>query len=135
MKNEFCISTVISASPQSVFEAWLDSAGHSAFTGSPALIDPVEGGSFTAWDKYISGTTVKIDRYVRIVQNWRTTEFSKTDPDSRVELIFEKQEGETKLTICHSNIPKGRENEYKAGWSDFYFNPMQEYFNSKIGNK
>ena len=60
---------------QQIYNAWLDSEAHSAFTGSPAQIDPQVGGQFTAWDGYIQGQTLETEPFRRILQAWRTTEF------------------------------------------------------------
>lgn len=128
MYDSFCVSKVIHTSPETVFFAWLDSTAHSAFTGSKAVIDPAEGGKFTAWDGYISGQTSLIEASKRIVQSWRTTDFAQDDIDSTLELLFEPAVEGTKLTICHSNLPEGQGNSYKSGWIDYYFEPMGKYF-------
>ncbi len=128
MQNEFTISTVLPAPPETVFRAWLSSEGHAAMTGSPARIEPRVGGAFTAWDGYISGRTAALKPYTRIVQDWRTTEFPDGSPDSRLELVLEPVEGGTKLTLTHSNIPEGQADSYKDGWDESYFTPMKEYF-------
>lgn len=128
MLDSFCISKVIHATPQKVFESWLDSLAHSAFTGAKAVIDPVEGGKFTAWDDYISGNTVLIEKNKKIIQNWRTSDFNDNDIDSTLEIIFEPDKNGTKLTINHSNLPEGQGENYKNGWVDYYFEPMKKHF-------
>ncbi|HEX2696152.1 MAG TPA: SRPBCC family protein [Anaerolineales bacterium] len=128
MENEFTMSTFLNAAPQEIFEAWLSSEGHTAMTGSPAKVESGVGGTFTAWDGYISGKTLDLKPYTRLVQAWRTTEFPKGSPDSRVEIILETIDGGTKLTLLHSNIPEGQADDYKKGWQEFYFDPMKEYF-------
>ena len=128
MQNEFTISTILPAPPEKVFRAWLSSEGHSAMTGSPARIEPRVGGAFTAWDGYISGRTAALKPYTRIVQDWRTTEFPDDSPDSHLEILLEADEGGTKLTLTHSNIPEGQADSYKDGWDESYFIPMKEYF-------
>jgi activator of HSP90 ATPase len=111
-----------------LFKAWLDSEEHGLFTGSTTDIDPTVGGEFTAWDGYISGKTLVIDAPRRILQSWRTTEFDKVDPDSKLELLFEKIPGGTRLTLNHTNIPDGQKAMYTEGWEDYYFSPMKDYF-------
>lgn len=111
-----------------LFMDWLDSEKHGAFTGSTARIDPVEGGDFSAWDGYIGGKTVTIIPHERIIQTWRTADFPEGSPDSVIELTFEESAGFTVLTIVHRNIPEGQEDDYREGWSDFYFTPMHEYY-------
>ena len=128
MLESFSISKVFHAKPEKVFMSWLDSVEHSAFTGGKAVIDPVVGGKFTAWDDYISGNTIMIEKDKRIIQNWRTSDFSDNDIDSTLEILFKKYKNGTRLTINHSNLPEGQGKSYKDGWVDYYFEPMQKYF-------
>jgi activator of HSP90 ATPase len=107
MKNGFAITETFPAKASEIYEAWLNSEGHSRMTGSAAQVDGRAGGKFTAWDGYIFGTTLELTLNQRIVQSWRTSEFPDDAPDSRVEVIFE---------------------EYRQGWDDFYFKPMKSYF-------
>ena len=128
MESKFTVSEVIPATPEQIYQAWLSTKGHSAMTGSPAEVEARVKGKFTAWDGYISGETLELKPNQRIVQAWRTTEFPEGSPDSRVEITLEAVNGKTKITIRHSNIPKGQTEDYKQGWQDFYFKPMKEYF-------
>ena len=97
-------------------------------TGSPAKVEPRVGGTFTAWDGYITGKTLELKPYSRIVQAWRTSEFADKDPDSRIEVLIEPAEGGSKLTLKHTSIPKGQAESYESGWEESYFAPMREYF-------
>ena len=128
MKRKFTVAAEFSATPREVFRAWMSSAGHAAMTGSAARIDPRVGGSFSAWDGYISGKTLELKPDSRIVQSWRTTEFSHKDPDSRIEVMLEPVKGGTKLTLTHSGIPDGQADSYESGWEESYFEPMRTYF-------
>ncbi|MGZ6347392.1 MAG: SRPBCC domain-containing protein, partial [Anaerolineales bacterium] len=83
MKDQFTVSTKFTAKAEKIFRAWLSTDGHAAMTGSPAKVEPRVGGTFTAWDGYISGKTLELKPYTRIVQAWRTTEFPAESPDSR----------------------------------------------------
>lgn len=129
MKESIELSVVLNASHENVYKAWLDSDEHSKFTGSEAIIDPKINKKFSAWDGYITGSNLALEPYKRIVQKWRTTEFDKTDEDSILEVLFVEQGDKTKLILKHSNIPEGQGDDYKKGWKDFYFKPMQKYFN------
>jgi len=121
---------IFPASPREIYDAWLSSA-HGKMVGSTATVDPRVGGAFTAWDGYIRGTTLELEPYRRIVQAWRTTEFSAASPDSRLELLLEQVEGGTRLTIRHTEIPEGQSASLEQGWIDHYFRPMKEYFARK----
>jgi uncharacterized protein YndB with AHSA1/START domain len=118
---------IFPASPREIYDSWLSSA-HGKMIGSTATVDPRVGGAFTAWDGYIRGTTLELEPYRRIVQAWRTTEFSAAHPDSRLELMLEQVEGGTRLTIRHTEIPEGQGASLEQGWIDHYFRPMKEYF-------
>jgi activator of HSP90 ATPase len=127
MSAKFTISDVIPASPGEIYDAWLDSRVHGKMTGGKAKISAEIGGSFTAWDGYISGKNVELEPGERIVQSWRTTEFREGDADSRITITFKPVKNGTKVTLVHSRIPDGEEG-YKQGWVDYYFEPMKEYF-------
>ena len=120
--------TELGASPQSIYEAWLDSEEHSAFTGSSASVEGRVGGALSAWDGYISGQILELEPYGKIVQTWRTTEFPEGSADSRLEVLMEAVEGGTRLTLQHSDIPDGQGEMYAEGWEEYYFHPMREYF-------
>ncbi len=131
MAERIEVTDVLPVKQKNLYEAWLDSDKHSAFTGSKAVIDRRVGGTFTAWDGYISGTTIAVEPFGRIVQSWRTTEFSDDAPDSEIEVLFAEVKEGTKITLVHSNIPDGQGEAYRQGWIDFYFVPMKEYFSKK----
>jgi activator of HSP90 ATPase len=127
MAHEFTVTATIPATPREVYDAWLSSKGHAAMTGSGARGSARLGGKFTAWDGYIMAKNLKLVPGKRIVQAWRTTEFSAADPDSQIEVSLEKAPGGTKLTLRHTKIPDGH-TTYDSGWRDCYFEPMKAYF-------
>lgn len=113
-----------------MYNAWLSSKQHSAFTGGEAKINPKIGGKISAWDNYIKGKIIELKPYKKIVQTWRSSDFSPSDKDSILEVFFENVEKGTKITLLHSNIPDGQGKGYKKGWKDYYFTPMKKYFRS-----
>jgi len=97
-------------------------------TGSPAKVTGRVGGKFTAWDGYIFGKTLELEKPHRILQAWRTSEFPEDAQDSLVEILLDKAKGGTKVTLKHYNMPADQVDSYKQGWEDFYFKPMRDYF-------
>ena len=128
MPDTITLTTTIPASPQAIYEAWLDSKKHGDMTGGDASIDGRVGGLFSAWGDYIEGTTRELVANQRIVQEWRTSEFPPNAPDSSVEIRLEAVGGSCKLTLKHTGLPSGDGPKYKQGWEDYYFKPMKEYF-------
>ena len=126
--DEIITSVLLDTTPEKIYAAWMDTDTHSTLTGADAIIENKVGGAFTAFDEYISGRTLVLEPYKRIVQSWRTTEFSQKAPDSELEILLEDKEGKTLLTLHQRNIPPGDGAKYKAGWEEFYFEPMKVYF-------
>ena len=115
-----------------MFNAILNPKKHSEFTGSKATGKAIVGAKFTAWDGYITGINIKIEKNKRIVQEWSTTDWPYNYPPSLLEFNFKLVDRKTELTIIHSNIPKDQEEELKQGRIDFYWNPLNRYFKKKL---
>jgi activator of HSP90 ATPase len=127
MAIEFTVSVFIPASPEEIYSAWMSSEGHSLMTGGSANISSDVGGEFEAWDGYIHGKNLELEYGKRIVQSWRTTEFSDDESDSRIEITLEAVGDQTKLTLHHTGLPP-HGGQYEQGWIESYFEPMLEYF-------
>jgi activator of HSP90 ATPase len=127
MKDEFTLTAEFHTSAEKIYNAFLSTQGHTEMTGSPAKIDGRVDGEFTAWDGYIWGTFLELAENKKIVQAWRTSEFPEDAEDSHVEILLEEMNGQTKLTLVHTDIPEGQAEGYKTGWEDFYFKPMREW--------
>jgi activator of HSP90 ATPase len=127
-KNGFTLSIVLPAGAEKIYKAWLSSDGHTSMTSSPAKVTGKVGGKFTAWDGYISGKTLELEKPHRILQAWRTSEFPEGASDSLVEILLSEVKGGTRITLKHYDMPPDQVNSYKQGWEDFYFKPMRKYF-------
>jgi len=121
-------SAVLEATPATIYDAWLDGAKHAAMTGGAATSVARVGKRFTAWDDYITGTHLELQPARRIVQAWRTTEFPASAPDSRLIVVLDPEAGGTRITIVHTDIPRGQGASYESGWEAHYFAPMRRYF-------
>ena len=131
MLESIQVSAVMPTVRERVYQAWLSSREHTAFTGSKASIDPKAGGEFTAGDGYIRGKTLELEPHQRIIQSWRSSDFSPGDADSLLEVVFEEVGGGTRLTLIHSNIPEGQGQMYEQGWKEYYLEPMKRYFKKR----
>lgn len=131
-KEALRVVTTIPVAPTTLFYAWLDSAQHSAMTGGVAKVSNEVGAKFSAWDGYITGKFIALDLGRRILMAWRTTDFPREAPDSRVEIHFEALGGSTRATVLHTDIPEGQGETYRATWNDKYFGPMRAYFSAYL---
>ena len=124
---EITLEHIFNASPQTVYEAWLDSEKHSEMTGGECIYTK---DTYSAWDEYITGKNLQLIPFSYIKQAWRSTEFEASREDSILVLMFEDApKGKCKLTLIHSNLTDD-DGQYKAGWENHYFTPMTEYFNN-----
>jgi activator of HSP90 ATPase len=128
MSEKIKLSTEFNVGPAKVYNAWLDSEAHGSFTGDVAEIDPQVGGKFKAWGGYIWGETLELEPTHRILQSWRTTDFSESAPDSLLEVLIDPLDEGCRITLVHTNIPDGQADGYEEGWRDYYFTPMKEFF-------
>jgi len=126
---QFTLSVILQASAEKIFNTWLSSRGHTAMTGGKAKFSKKVGGTYTAWNGYITGKNLEIKPYQYIKQSWRTSEFEEEQADSIVEIELKQiTPGSCQLTLIHSDLgPKDA--QYEHGWIDNYFEPMQRYFN------
>jgi uncharacterized protein YndB with AHSA1/START domain len=119
---------IIPATPEEVYDAYMDAKKHAKFTGAKATIDPTVGGKFTAWDGYITGKNLELIKGKKIVQEWVTTEWPQDYPPSRFELTFNKTKEGTEILVVHSNIPAEQKKELEEGWTEWYWEPLKKYF-------
>jgi uncharacterized protein YndB with AHSA1/START domain len=122
---------VLPASPEEVYDAFMDARKHSEFTGSKATCDPTVGGKFTAWDGYISGRNLELEKGKRIVQEWVTAEWPNGYPSSKLALTFRKVKGGTQVSMVHSDVPEEQADDYRQGWFDNYWNLLKDYFRKR----
>ncbi len=121
----------VPAFPEDVYNVFVDSKKHSAFTGAKATGTAKEGSKFTAWDGYIEGKHLKLVKGKKIVQEWRTTEWPKDAELSRLEFTFIAKKGGTEITMIHSNLPAEQAADYDKGWEEYYWKPLKKYFSKK----
>jgi uncharacterized protein YndB with AHSA1/START domain len=131
MSEELSVSDVIAASIEEVWLAFLDSEAHSAMTGGNAVISAGVGADFTAWDGYIQGTNLELERPRRILQAWRAQDFPGDAPHSTLEILFAERGGGTEVTFVHTNLPDGMGAGFTEGWMKHYLVPMKAYFAAK----
>ena len=127
MISEFTVSAFFDVAPEKLYDAWLDSDQHSKMTGSPANVSDQINSDFQAWGGYISGKNLELDSGKRILQFWRTSEFSNEEVDSKIEITFVAENSGTKLSLRHWDLPEHGA-QYESGWQESYFDPMKDFF-------
>ena len=119
------------ATPQELFDLYMDSKKHSEATGGKAVLSKNAGGSFLAWDGYIEGKNLVLVPGRLIVQAWRTSEFKKSDLDSVLVLTLEKAVGGSLLTMTHTAVPDAIAPHFNKGWKTHYWKPFEKYLKTR----
>ena len=128
MTKTITVSDIIPAAAADIYAAWLDGVAHAAMTGGgKADASPEVGAPYSAWDGYINGLNLALNPAERIEQSWRSTDFTPSDADSTLTVLFEPADGGTKVTLLHSGVPDQLA-DFADGWRQYYFEPMKSYF-------
>src|SRR5271167_3984065 len=120
-------SVEFDASPETLYEMYIDSRKHSKATGQRAKVSQKAGAAFTAFDGTLQGRNLLIVRKKMIVQSWRAKPWKKSDPDSILILTFSKTPSGGRVDLVHVNVP---DHDYKGvteGWSKYYWEPWRAY--------
>lgn len=128
MTDNIKLSITVPVEPNIIYNAWLDSKTHSAFTRSKVHISKKVGSRFTAVDGYVEGEVKQMILSKQIVMSWRTTDFPDDAEDSLLTVNFENLSGATKVILVHENLPEGDGKKYRKSWKDNYFVHMKDYF-------
>ena len=118
----------IPATPEQVYDAFMDPKEHAEFTGDEAKGSSEVGGEFSAWGGYITAKNLELERGRKIVQEWSTSEWPEGYPASRLEIVLKSVPEGTELTMVQTKVPAEQADEYDQGWYDSYWNPLVKYF-------
>lgn len=117
----------LNASPQQVFDALMDSARHSAFTGGPAEIENRENGKFSLFNGMIGGLTTSMTPPNKIEQQWRAGNWEE---NYFSEIVWELREDQNKTTLLftQTGVPDEHYELIKSGWDNNYVAKLPRYF-------
>jgi activator of HSP90 ATPase len=119
------------ATPEQLFEMYMDSNKHSESTGGKANLSRRVGGAFTAWNKMLRGRNLMIVPNKMIVQSWRSVNFKPGHADSVLILEFSKAPGGARVTLVHVNVPPEDHKGVRTGWPNYYWKPWKKYLAAK----
>jgi uncharacterized protein YndB with AHSA1/START domain len=115
-----------SASPEALFEMYMDSKKHAASTGAPTKLSRKPGGAWRAHGGAIGGKNLLIVPGKKIVQAWRAG-FWKKDELSVLVMTFEKVSGGAVVEIVHVGVPQHDQKGVRNGWPSFYWERWKKY--------
>ncbi len=128
MRNIIFKTVVLPAPADKLYDMYMDSEIHGAFTGSTAKISDVAGSDFEAFGGLLLGTTLQVIKPRLIVQSWRSVNFAEDDADSTLIISFTPEEdGDGRIDLVHLDVPEEDFQGVAGGWESRYFTPWLEY--------
>lgn len=119
---------IFDATASEIYEALLDEAKHSLFTGAEAIIDREIDGKFSVYDEYCYGYNIELIPNKKIVQAWHFVEDNWPDDHYSICTFLLKQNGDkTVLTFTQTGIPEHKLAALTKGWEDYYWQPLKEF--------
>jgi activator of HSP90 ATPase len=131
MPRNIITAASLPASPDRLFDMYLDAAEHAAFTGLPVILEPRAGGVFRAFDGMLSGKILHIEPKRLIVQTWRSVNWPATAIDSVLTLTFWHEKDGARIELVHINVADEDFAGVSHGWEKYYWTPWRDYLAGK----
>jgi activator of HSP90 ATPase len=124
-------TTVLPASPDRLFDMYLDPKQHAAITGGEVVIAPQPGAEFKAFNGVLSGRILAVTPKRMIVQTWRSSHWRADDLDSILILTFDHDGAGGRIELVHVNVPDHDYDGVNVGWEKFYWMPWHRYLEAR----
>jgi len=120
-------AATLPASPERLFDMYLDPSAHAAFTDAPVIIGVQPGSSFRAFNDMLSGTILQVVPKRLIVQSWRAAHWQPTEIDSTLILTFWPCDIGARIELVHVNVADDDFAGVSQGWEKYYWTPWRTY--------
>ena len=110
----------LNATPAAVFDALINPETISQWSGAPAIMDNEVGSKFSLFGGQIEGTNLEVIRNQKLVQRW--------PHQSKVTITLIDNGSGTTAELRHEDIPPEETEEFRQGWREYYFGPLQKMF-------
>ena len=124
-------SVELPASPEILFEMYVDAKQHSAFTGSEVTVSRETGSAFSAFGGALSGRMVATVPGRLVVQTWRSTNFAGDDPDSVLVLAFSESASGGRIDLVHTGVADRDYEGVHEGWRKYYWDPWRTFLQAR----
>lgn len=122
---------MLPAAPKAVYDAFMTSAKHAAFTGGEAVLSKKVGGAFETFDGWASGENIELTPGKLIVQSWRGSDWPAEHFSTLKIQLLPAPGGKTKLLMTQTDVPTSVAKDVAQGWKDYYWTPLGEYLTPK----
>ena len=128
MSHDIRLTFRLSSPPERVMQLLTDTALIRRWSGSEAVLEKHTGGRFEMFDGWVNGA-VETATDTELSYTWKTTDWDENALPSKVYyLLAPAEDSGTTVTLLHTGLPNEQEmKEHAAGWSDYFFEPMEDY--------
>lgn len=127
MPKNIILAASLPASPERLFDMYLDAESHAAFTDSAVVISPEPGSRFSAFDGILSGKMLHVVPKRLIVQTWRSGNWPDDAIDSVLTLTFLPEGDGARIELVHTNVYDDDFAGVSGGWEKYYWTPWREF--------
>ena len=127
MSRTIQLAVSLPASPERLYDMYLDAAEHAAFTGSPVTISDQPGATFSAFNDVLRGTILQVVPKRLIVQAWRSSNWGPADLDSTLILTFLPEPDGGRIELTQVNVVETDFAGVSSGWEKFYWTPWRAH--------
>ncbi len=127
MAHQLTLDFQLSGKPARVMQLLTDSVLIRKWSGEDGFIGANVGDDCSWLGGWASGKVLnKTDKVLTCT--WLSEDWPEGTEHATVSFELKEQYGGTLVTLKHTNLPTEEEvRSYKSGWSDFFFDPLEDY--------
>ena len=127
MAYDLTLEFILSGKPKRVMQLLTDPKLIRKWSGGEAIFENKEGGRFEMFDGWVKGTVLKCGEN-ELAYTWKTTDWAEDVQPTEVHYLLKEDEAGTKVILHQTGFPNEDEmKSHKAGWTDFFFDPMEDF--------
>jgi uncharacterized protein YndB with AHSA1/START domain len=127
MAYDLSLEFQLPVAPARVLQLLTDAALIRRWSGGDAILNNEEGGEFMMFDGWVTGKVIKTGTE-ELAHTWKTTDWAEDTVPSEVHYLLKKHDGGTKVIVKHTGLPDEDEmKSHKNGWTDYFFDPLEDY--------
>ncbi len=119
------------ASPDTLYDMYLDPKRHAAFTGGEVVIEAKPGAPFSAFNGILTGRILDLQPKRSITQTWRSGNWPAEAIDSILTLTFWPDPEGGRIELAHINVSDEDFAGVSMGWNKFYWTPWRAYLEAQ----
>ena len=127
MAYDLSLVFLLSGKPARVMQLLTDAELIRKWSGAAAVLVKKIGGRFEMFDGWVYGEVLKLSGN-ELAYSWKTTDWPEETKPTEVHYLLKHDEAGTKLILHHTGFTDENEmKSHKAGWTDFFFDPMEDF--------